>query len=106
MGQYYMFACPTCQYQSSHLSGGHGGTQLYVSQTVHCLDCRELKEIRQKRPSLLGHLLNPFGKRPEKPLRLACPESAQHQVQEFHHPGACPKCGCSLERSDSVLDVD
>lgn len=44
MGRTYLFECAKCGYHAKVAGGAERGQQLRV-QTIHCLDCRELRDV-------------------------------------------------------------
>jgi len=94
MGAYYDFSCPKCGY-SARVSGGDDFGMLAVTTTIVCEDCRELSDI--------GIGSSPIAKT-KKParVRLHCQKDKSHNVRRWKHPGACPKCGTTMVKPETI----
>ena len=119
----YHFQCTQCQYHADLSGGPDSGLHCDV-QTILCRECRELYDVFTRVRRLAGH--RDFARnfsafvRPEIPpvilrdslfapqraaprqfewqkLKPACPVSAKHFVENWRHPGRCPRCGNFME---------
>jgi rubrerythrin len=87
------FECPGCGYQYT----GAGERSALMSGPTHCivcLHCKELQDVivwdKQENPSMT-------------PTEAQCRDDPGHQVREWSHPGACPKCGVTMERDEGIM---
>lgn len=111
MGMLSRFYCSGCDYEA-RVAGGRGALFAGPTVTVSCASCRELYDVVSwNREDLEGlergdrwsvavptpettHLTEP-----------TCPVGADHTLELWEHPGACPRCGATLamDESDFVL---
>jgi len=72
MGRTYLFECAKCGYRAELAGGAERGRQLAV-QTIHCLNCRELRDVvtEWKRPEP-GPTHSPAWKLKPTPFEPAC----------------------------------
>lgn len=85
MGRRYHFACPDCGY-SAEVSGGIDCGFQRATDTIECLDCRELRDVT------VGDVGSP-------PVRVVarCPRDARHRIQRWARNGPCPRCETPME---------
>ena len=114
MARIYLFECEKCGYQA-RVAGGSLEAVGLTAQTIHCLECHSLKDavtslkVPVDAPPYPGppdfdEVANPLQSHDRGELQWqhfepACPVSADHEVQEWRHPGKCPSCGVFLEPS-------
>jgi hypothetical protein len=125
MARSFHFECARCRYQARVTGGADRGAHCFT-QTVVCLDCRQLFDV----PVRLRVALDEFALRarlnrrlyPTRPLeldrpvpgwnlrlarnpgktrwasvKLRCPNLAWHRVQPWNQPGPCPRCANLIE---------
>ena len=114
MARVYLFDCEKCGYRAQVVGGAAEGLDLSV-QTIHCADCHSLHDAvlalrvpaaasSYERAPQAEDVMNQLQSIDRGAMRwerfeLACPASAEHKVQKWHHPGKCPLCGFFLEPS-------
>jgi hypothetical protein len=113
MGRTFIFDCEKCGYQARAAGGLAEGLDV-VAQTVHCTDCRALYdavtairvpiEESHSRAPRLEEIIARLQLTDRDSLRWqhfepACPVAADHEVQEWRHPGKCPLCATFMEPS-------
>lgn len=127
MGRNFLFECPRCGYRA-RVAGGESDGAWFVVRTIQCQDCGQLHDavvkMRFPVPPLSGFKSLSGARRGMSPriaptfeaavnrlpptgvtrfrwvkFPLACPVSARHRINDWRHPGRCPKCGWFLETS-------
>jgi hypothetical protein len=98
MGSSYPFSCPGCGFEAG-VSGGFDVGMVAAVHTISCRECGSLKDV---------YVGDAPTTSPEDvaAMVLHCPESPDHAVQAWSHPGPCPKCGTPLERGESNICWD
>ena len=114
MPRIYIFRCERCEY-SARIAGGEAEGYHATTQTIHCKNCRELRDVivRERVPEpplpplkkLLPEPATPsntlkFGQPPRTRWTTrppACPVAATHEVTPWNKPGRCPHCGSFME---------
>src|SRR5437764_8579092 len=91
MGMRVDFICPGCGY-SAHISGGADSRMHAATQTILCLDCRDLYDV----VASTGYPTNA-----PKGIPLKCPNSPAHAIKVWEHPGPCPNCGQTMTHNEN-----
>lgn len=97
MGSSHEFFCPDCGYPAT-VSGGDDSGLTCLTTTISCADCGALYDIvlksweRGERPPRTSTI--------DPDLPISCPESADHVVNRWRHPGPCPKCGTEMAKHE------
>ena len=101
MGSLYRFICPGCGYEAEVAGGLDYGMECVV-HTVSCPKCQQLSHaLVSDRPGDLAVLLETDLKTGAlMPRRIRCGLDGRHTAELWEHPGPCPRCGATLERSD------
>jgi hypothetical protein len=97
MGQSFFFRCTSCEFETA-VSGGRDAGMAYVTQTYSCDLCGILFDHAVAVP--------PFTSGERAPDRLPCyqnPKYSEHFAELWNHPGPCPRCGNTLDRSDGPV---
>ncbi len=97
MGQTYEFTWADCGYEAK-VSGGEDWGMMCRTHTIHCKDCRELYDIMTA-----DDPRNPKPIRELSPQQYRCPKSLSHAIKLWRHRGSCPKCGETLQRSETPM---
>jgi hypothetical protein len=91
MGALKRFECSKCGY-AAEVSGDFDGPMRAITQvTVLCEDCKVIGDITIDPV--------PWGTDRETidVSRIQCPDSPDHIVNRWKHPGPCPQCGAMME---------
>ncbi len=99
MGTQFLFTCPDCGYEAEVSGGGDAG-MIAASETILCLDCKELSDIT----TTIWAEGNPMDVREEFPLQ--CDKNENHTVRLWEHPDNCPRCGQQMEKGDFTMIWD
>lgn len=109
MGARYRFICGSCGYETL-VSGGYDRGWFSEVHTVSCPRCHELSdaEIKESAPDAADCLYDPFDQNalpPDRVVggRIRCGLDRRHTAELWTHPGPCPRCGTTLERSDGAV---
>jgi hypothetical protein len=129
MGRTYHFQCTQCSYHADLSGGADGGLHCDV-QTILCRECRELFDVFTRvrrvtgrtefagnfsafeRPEIPPVILRDslFAGKRDEPRQLewqkfkpACPVSSKHFVENWRHPGRCPRCYAFMEQAGMPL---
>ena len=92
MGAAFKFDCPSCGY-SAEVTGDATFGFMAATETVVCLDCKQLYDVG------IGRVEPPdYRVRPEDRVAPLCPNDERHSVETWKAPGPCPRCGAQIEQ--------
>jgi len=99
MGMLVDWMCSQCGY-AAVVSGGDDVGMAAATTTIVCRGCQKLYDVVTSRKPWL-----------EKPAgweaRLRCPTRIRrHVVEQWTGPGACPRCGATIEPGRKVVMWD
>ena len=95
MGALYEYKCKNCAYQAE-VSGGRDRGFASGTCTIICHDCKDLFDVTTWEGD------DNIDEEAYQRL-LVCPNSPKHRAAEWRHPGACPKCGSTLEQYELTV---
>lgn len=98
MGTRCCFVCPGCGY-SANVSGGDDAGMFCETTTMVCRGCRSLYDIKTRIRPLIRMRVDWVAQKPR------CPESDEHELENWTHPGPCPRCNAIMEKDESVIEV-
>ena len=90
MGQWYMFNCPSCNYETECSDGPDRGMFAAVDPMI-CKDCKEVHNVVTGEFDRQGNY--------EDYKKLECP-SCEGSNLKIWKKRECPKCGDKMERSN------
>lgn len=96
MGYASGYRCASCGYSTLAMRSGYQIGGRADSIGLHCHDCRELHVAKVPAESR-GFEALVKARRGEIPAGVTCPESPDHRISVWTHPGACPRCAEPLE---------
>lgn len=96
MGCTLNLTCPGCGY-TAEVSGAPDCGFVSATETVHCLDCRELYDIVTSERAADDNAL-PWVDRPRR-----CPKRKSHRLEEWTLPGPCPRCAHPITQDDAQI---
>jgi hypothetical protein len=96
MGAVRIFRCEGCGYEAE-IGGGLDFGLTAATWTVHCLDCRELRDF------VVSNNLQEVSGKDWKPKFYRCMKNSKHRVELWSDPGPCPRCGKTLTGWETTL---
>ena len=93
----FEFTCPSCSY-GHHGAGCRSALMSGPTWSIVCLDCKELQDVIVWEPHD-----QPDPEDETMPTKPMCGEDPEHRVEEWAHPGPCPKCGTTMDRNEDLV---
>lgn len=95
MGTVYQYTCDQCSFETE-VSGGFDVGMVSATQTISCRECGQLYDV------VVGDSQKTRSEDVTR-MPLRCPESKQHNVVPWTHPGPCPNCGATMTQGDMII---
>lgn len=99
MGAKLEFRCESCGYEAM-VSGRDDVGFNAATTTILCEECEELYDVATSTPMRTERGAG------RSEIRPKCPKSSRHTIEQWEHPGACPKCGNEMTIGEKITMWD